>query len=78
MRYMNEEEIDSSSSTVDLNRENNRNEMRNKLLSDTYYENLDLDNNSFRKCLQRNKLLIFSFLISLTIGIIFLIIMFYR
>lgn len=70
------EDIDSSSSTVDLSR--HKDEIRNKLLQDTYYESLDLDNRSFHKCLQRNKLLLFSFLFSLIVGIIFLIIMIYR
>jgi len=77
MTNIDEEEIDSSSSTVDLNRQNNRDEIRNKLLQDVYYENLELQNLSFSGFFKRNKILIYSFLFSVCVGIVFLIYMFY-
>tara|TARA_Y100000591_G_C21510973_1_gene534667 strand:- start:219 stop:458 length:240 start_codon:yes stop_codon:yes gene_type:complete len=72
-----DEIIDSTSSTIDLNRENNKDDMRNKLLQDVYYENLELQNLSFSGFFKRNKILIYSFLFSVCVGIGFLIYMFY-
>jgi hypothetical protein len=68
----NSDNADSDASTVEYN----TNYIRKKLLSEDYYNSLDQTDNTYIKCIKTNKLIIISFLVSLTIGICFVFFMY--
>ncbi len=68
----NSDNVDSDVSTVEYN----TTYIRTKLLSEDYYNSLDQNDNTYIKCFKTNKLIIITFLVSLTIGICFVIFMY--
>ena len=70
----NSDNVDSDVSTVEYN----TTYIRTKLLSEDYYNSLDQNDNTYIKCIKTNKLIIITFLVSLTIGICFVIVMYNR
>ena len=70
----NSDNADSDASTVEYN----TNYIRKKLLSEDYYNSLDQTDNTYIKCIKTNKLIIITFLVSLTIGICFVFFMYNR
>ena len=70
----NSDNADSDASTVEYNTKY----IRKKLLSEDYYNSLDQTDNTYIKCIKTNKLIIITFLVSLTIGICFVIVMYNR
>jgi hypothetical protein len=68
----NSDNADSDASTVEYN----TNYIRKKLLSEDYYNSLDQTDNTYIKYIKTNKLIIITFLVSLTIGSSFVIFMY--
>ena len=68
----NSDNADSDASTVEYN----TNYIRKKLLSEDYYNSLDQTDNTYIKYIKENKLIIITFLVSLTIGSSFVIFMY--
>lgn len=68
----NSDNADSDATTVEYN----TNYIRKKLLSEDYYNSLDQTDNTYIKYIKTNKLIIITFLVSLTIGSSFVIFMY--
>ena len=68
----NSDNADSDASTLEYN----TNYIRKKLLSEDYYNSLDQTDNTYIKYIKTNKLIIITFLVSLTIGSSFVIFMY--